>query len=139
MQKTAVEIIKKHEGKRLKLYECPAGKLTIGYGHNIEDNGISNAVAELMLQEDIEAAERDARLAFDFFGALSPVRQSVVIMMLFNLGLPRLLGFKKMIMALAQGDHEKASIEMLDSKWARQVGYRAAELSAMMNFDTFEV
>ena len=52
--------------------------------------------------------------------------------MLFNLGLSRLSGFKRMFRALRKGDYDTASKEMLDSKWARQVGPRAKRLAKMM-------
>ena len=52
--------------------------------------------------------------------------------MLFNLGLPRLKTFKKFLAACEAGDFDLASVEMLDSKWASQVGNRAIELSEQM-------
>jgi lysozyme len=56
----------------------------------------------------------------------------VVIDMAFNVGVPRLTGFKKMWAALHCGDYAEAAKEMMDSKWARQVGRRAERLSSMM-------
>jgi lysozyme len=50
----------------------------------------------------------------------------------FNLGISRLLHFRRMLSALEQGDYQKAAVEMLDSKWARQVGKRATHLNHMM-------
>ena len=44
-----------------------------------------------------------------------------------------------MIKALKEQEYSKAAYEMLDSKWAVQVGYRAEQLSAMMALDTYEV
>ena len=44
-------LIKKHEGLSLKPYKCTAGKLTIGYGRNIEDKGISQEEAERFLDD----------------------------------------------------------------------------------------
>jgi len=63
---------------------------------------------------------------------LDAVRQRVVIDMAFNIGVPRLTGFKKMWAAIHCGDYEEAALEMMDSKWARQVGRRAKRLSLMM-------
>jgi lysozyme len=48
--------------------------------------------------------------------------------MCFNLGLTRLLGFKKFLAAMEAGDWKTAGVEMLDSKWARQVGVRSTRL-----------
>ena len=57
----------------------------------------------------------------------------MIIEMIFHLGLPRFLGFKKMIQALREDDYSKAAIEMLDSKWACQVGVRASTLANIMD------
>ena len=64
-----IEQLKKHEGLVLKPYKCPVGKLTIGYGHNLEDNGLSQSVCEYILIEDIEEAKRNLYAIFnrDFF------------------------------------------------------------------------
>jgi lysozyme len=59
-------------------------------------------------------------------------RQDVVLNMLFNLGLPKFLAFRKMIEALRLANYDQAATEMLDSKWAIQVGIRAKELAEIM-------
>lgn len=63
---------------------------------------------------------------------LDEVRKAILINMCFNLGLPRLMTFRKMLKALEDRNYELAAKEMLDSKWAKQVGNRAIELSEMM-------
>lgn len=133
-----ISLIKKHEGYRDKLYQCTSGKSTIGYGRNIEDNGISKDEANLMLSNDIRECEKTLKSQFDFFEDLSEVRQAVLVNMMFNLGWPRLSKFKKMITAIYSKDYERASAEMLDSRWARQVGNRAVELSDMMASDQWD-
>lgn len=52
--------------------------------------------------------------------------------MIFNVGKPRLLGFKLMLAAVDSGDYEEAAKQMIESVWARQVGQRAVRLAAMM-------
>jgi len=133
-----VSLIKKHEGYRDKLYQCTAGKQTIGYGRNIEDNGISKDEANLMLANDIKECEKTLNYNLPFFKDLSEVRHAVLVNMMFNLGWPRLSKFKKMIAAIESKDFDRASAEMLDSKWARQVGNRALELSGMMESDSWD-
>lgn len=128
----AKDSVKIHEGLRLNPYRCTAGKLTIGYGHNIEDNGISNDVADYILDEDLRASAREATYAIDNFHELNEHRQAVLIEMAFALGLPRLRGFVKMIKAVSQHDYQEAAEELLDSKWAREVGKRALVLSEKM-------
>ena len=48
--------------------------------------------------------------------------------MCFNMGAPRLSGFKKFIAGVNAGDWNTAAVEMMDSRWARQVGNRAERL-----------
>lgn len=127
-----VERVKMHEGLRLKPYRCTAGKLTIGYGRNIEDNGITEAEASFLLENDLRRCWYDCSSAFDWFDKLDKIRQGVIAELCFNIGLPRLKGFKKMLAACSRGDFETASCEMLDSLWARQVGKRALTLANLM-------
>lgn len=124
-------MITEHEGKRLDLYQDSEGIYTIGVGHNIEHRGISEAVCELMLEEDIDEAITDAK-TFRWYDDLNAARQAVVTDMVFNLGLTRFSKFKKTIRYLEQGHYQTAAREMLDSKWADQVGRRAIRLSEIM-------
>ena len=127
-----IEQLKRHEGLRLKPYRCTAGKLTIGYGRNLEDVGISNAEAEAMLSNDLERCANEVAKHVDAFDKLNDARQAVLVNMCFNLGIAGLIKFKKFIAAVNDGFFELASKEMLDSRWAKQVGSRAIELSEQM-------
>lgn len=124
--------LKRHEGFKLKLYSCPAGKLTIGVGHNIEDLGLDEPVIDLQLKIDIERAAIDARKYLPSLDKLSEPRQRAIVNMAFNMGLSRLSGFKQFKAAIEAGDWGRARTEMLNSKWARQVGERAVELSDLI-------
>ena len=128
----AESLIAKHEGLRLKPYRDPVGKLTIGYGRNLDDIGISQSEALVLLGNDIGWATKAARRMFEKFDDLNGVRQAVLIDMAFNLGEARLGKFFKMIAAVKSGDFEKAADEMLSSKWAHQVGTRALENARLM-------
>lgn len=132
MIETLEDTLIRHEGLRLTPYRCTAGKLTIGIGRNLDDVGISEAEARLMLRNDIVNAEAELRRAFRWFDRLSPLRQQVLVNMAFNIGLPRLKGFRNMLAALERGDYDRAAVEMLDSRWARQVKGRSVELSDWM-------
>lgn len=129
---TLLDRLKKHEGFRSKPYRCPAGKLTIGYGRNIEDNGITEAEASFLLVEDVKKCRAECQKSFAWFEAMDRDRQDVIVELDFNMGLKRLLGFKKMLAACARKDYEAAAREMLDSLWARQVGKRAQTLAEIM-------
>ena len=123
--------LERHEGLRLKPYRDTAGKLTIGYGRNLEDVGVSRDECDLMLDNDIDMIEGQLKTVNEY-QALDPVRQTVLVNMGFNMGFYGLMKFKKMWFAIERQDWEDASCEMLDSKWARQVGYRARELAKIM-------
>ena len=123
-----IKQLQKHEGLRLKPYLCSQNKYTIGYGRNLEDNGISQAEANMMLANDIHKCIEQAE-TLHCFDKLNDIRQNVVINMIFNLGFYGLKKFKKFLRALELEDYETASIEMLDSLWSKQVGSRAIELS----------
>lgn len=129
--KALIESIKLGEGKRLKPYRCTAGKLSIGYGRNLDDVGITDEEAEYLLMHDIERAEKDTE-KLPCYKKLNQTRKDVLIEMVFNMGLPRVLGFKKMLAALDAGDYSEAANQALDSKWARDVGERANRLAYFM-------
>ena len=84
-----------------------------------------------MLDNDIDQVERQLETV-DEYRDLDAVRQAVIANMAFNLGFAGLMGFKNMWAAIGRRDWESASEEMLNSKWARQVGVRAVELSEIM-------
>ncbi|MFW6271317.1 MAG: glycoside hydrolase family protein [Bacillota bacterium] len=123
-----------HEGIRLKPYNCTGGKMTIGVGRNLEDKGINREEALHLLANDIKDVKEELD-EFYWFEELSEIRQRVIIDMAINLGVSGLLKFKKMITALKGGDYKRAAIEMLDSRWAKQVGGRADRLARMMETD----
>jgi lysozyme len=121
--------IKHHEGKVLKVYKDSVGVPTIGYGRNLKDVGVSEMEAEIMLQADIYRAIEGAVKVVPSFSTLTDARQEVLVEMAFNLGASRLAGFVKTLQLIEEGDWEGAAAEMLDSRWAEQVGHRAVRLS----------
>lgn len=120
-----------HEDLRLKPYECTEGYITIGVGRNLEAKGISEELALKWLDEDVEDVIGQLK-KYKWFSKLDPVRKKVIIDMGFNLGVPGLLEFKKMIQAIRDNDFERAAAEMKDSKWHEQVNDRALRLEEMM-------
>lgn len=122
----------RHEADKRFPYKDTEGHLTIGVGRNLEAKPLSDAIVRLMLEEDIDEAEIYLRRLVPFYTSLEPLRQQVFANMMFNLGPKRLLEFKKFLAAVEARDFDKAAAEMLDSRWARQVGDRAIELATMM-------
>ena len=127
-----IEQLKRHEGFRQHPYLCTAGKQTIGYGRNLDDVGISKQEAEEFLKNDVQHAIVQLYGRFPFIDGLDPVRFDCLVNMCFNLGITRLAQFKKMWAAIEEKKYRKASQEMMDSKWAKQVGLRAEELAYQM-------
>ena len=128
-----IDLIKAHEGFRSKPYRCTAGKLTVGYGLNLEDRGLTEGEATTILRSQVWDIYpgMESIFGYDFYHFGEP-RESVLIDMCFNLGLSGFKKFEKFIAALKDFDFDKAADEMMDSKWATQVGQRAERLSKMM-------
>ena len=123
-----IEELKRDEGVVLTLYKCSAGKNTIGVGRNVDDRGITDDESDYLLSNDIDLCVKELEGTFPWFQTLSDTRQRVMVNMCFNLGLSRLMGFRKFLAAMEAGEWETAGVEMLDSKWARQVGPRSTRL-----------
>lgn len=130
MNKLTKQLIR-DEGCKLVPYRDTVGKLTIGIGRNLDDNGITQDEANYMLQNDIALSVKELS-QYGWFKRLDEVRQGALINMHFNLGLPRLLTFRKMIAALDAQDFKRAANEALDSRWANQVGARADRLARQL-------
>tara|TARA_B100000212_G_scaffold5654_1_gene4222 strand:+ start:16 stop:432 length:417 start_codon:yes stop_codon:yes gene_type:complete len=123
--------LKRHEGLELMPYKCTSGKTTIGVGRNLEDIGITEQEAELLLLNDIGRVKQEL-VNDQWYMNLDPVRKAVIENMSFNLGYPTLKKFQNMISSISQGDYETASKEMLNSRWSKQVGQRSIELAEQM-------
>ncbi|MCH8290200.1 lysozyme [Candidatus Poribacteria bacterium] len=125
-----IETLKRHEGLELKPYTDTVGKLTIGVGRNLSDNGISELEADFLLENDIMNAYSDLVdvIGLKTFDELGEIRQGVLINMIFNLGKPRFRTFKKMIAAVKADDPEEVAVQMQDSRWFNQVKGRGIEL-----------
>ena len=129
-----IEMIRQHEGVVKHAYEDSRGYLTIGVGRLIDERlggGLSDAEVDYLLANDIARCQAEAE-TYEWFAGLNEPRQAVVISLLFNLGKPRWDAFKKTHAALEEGDFQTAAEELLNSKWAIQVGKRADEMAAQM-------
>jgi len=123
--------LREEEGYRRFIYLDTEGIPTIGYGRNLKDVGINPVEAEFLLRNDMQSALIGAA-SFPWFDALSDLRKAVITDMIFNMGLLRFKTFKKMLFAVTNKDYPGAALEMLDSKWAKQVGDRADKLAYVM-------
>ena len=130
---TPEEYITKHEDIKLKPYIDTVGKLTIGVGRNLDDNGIDADEAIYMLRNDIKKIQADLKSIFSNFSDLPYNVRLVLIDMMFNLGKPRFLGFKKMIQAIKDRDFKEAGKQAKDSRWCKQVGSRCEDNYKLLN------
>ncbi len=132
-----MNLIKQHEGFRAKAYLDSKGYLTIGYGRNLESKGISQHEAEILLQNDcLDAFAFCQKL--NYFASLNEARQAAILDMVFNLGAAGFMKFKKLQENLRLCDFDNASGEILNSKWASQVGNRAKTIANMIKNGKFE-
>jgi lysozyme len=124
-----IEQLKRHEGLKLKPYKCTADKLTIGVGRNLEDVGISEEEAEMLLQNDIQRATVQIQAEFPWTEQLDEVRFAALINFTFNVGIGTVGKFVNAMALLRDGSYDMAADEFLNSRWAKQVGQRAIEVT----------
>lgn len=110
---------------------------TCGYGTTGPDVNRSTvwtqpqAYARLLIA--LGGAQRELNQRLPWWRNLNDPRQDVLANMAFNMGLPRLLGFKRSLAAMQTQEWAEAAAEMLDSEWAREVGGRAIRLAKQMH------
>lgn len=126
--------LKLDEGYRAHAYQCvPAKAWTVGYGRNIDQNhgalGISEPEAELLLRNDIDRCVDELRRHFKWFDESPSSTQSCLVQLCFWLGLTRLRRFRKMLLALAKGDRDRAADELIDSLLYRQIPGRTQRVA----------
>ena len=127
-----IEQIKKHEGFRSKVYKCYLVYDTIGYGFAIKDLELDKDIADQILMRKVYELICKIQDKFRWYDDLPQEAQDVVANMCFQLGVTGFSKFKKTIALLKAHKFKKASIEMLDSKWALQTPNRAEELSLIL-------
>ena len=130
--KDLLKRIKHHEGFRKSVYQCTEGYDTIGYGFAIKDLEMDEDIAEEILVKKIKNLVSRVETKFDWFKYSHESIREVVVEMCYQLGLSGFSKFKKTILYFANKDYKKASVEMLDSKWATQTPNRAKKLSKIV-------
>ena len=120
------------EGFSAYPYKDSEGYWTIGHGILIDKRlgaGLSRKESKVIMEMRLEALTEKLGRKWLWFHWLSPLRQEALVRMGYNLGIPRLLKFKRMITAFSEADFSLAADEALDSKWAKQVGNRATRIA----------
>ncbi len=132
------ETLKVDEGIKYEIYKDHLGYPTFGIGHLIVESdeeygqsvgtGVHLDRVNEAFDEDVSVMIDEAKKLFPDLEDLPEEAQQVIVNMTFNMGRPRLSKFKKFIAGVNAGDWEKAAVEMMDSRWAKQVGSRAERL-----------
>jgi len=150
--KDLYEEISSDEGKVLHAYLCSELHATIGIGHKIldtdpekeldifginweevpDDQYITEDRCYILFQEDVQIAISGCMKIYNNWNDLPQEVQHILVNMCFQLGQRGLSNFKQMGKAIEEGDWEKASVEMMDSRWAKQTPQRAERLKNRM-------
>ena len=134
MNQGDVDLIKRHEGYRPKVYKDHLGFETIGIGFKVSELYLDEEICDRILVQKLSSLELRITQKFDWYANSHSIVKSVVLNMCYQMGLSGFSKFKKTIKLLSEGELYKASIEMLDSKWAKvQTPERAKELSRLLN------
>lgn len=120
------------EGIRRFVYKDSHGILTIGCGRNLEHNGLSADEIDYLLFNDMAHVTSQVSIALPWSDALDDARRGVLHNLAFNMGVGKLLTFRKMLAAMQTGDWITAAKELLDSAYHQQVGKRAERLAEQM-------
>ena len=131
--------LSRDEGRKPRLYQDSVGKWTVGVGFNLSDRDLPEHVIDILLDDEIDTAERILDKVIPQWRLCNAVRQRALLNMAFNLGESRLSGFKDMLKAVRNAIqtggsdwYEQAAKEALDSQWAKQVGQRATRIAEMI-------
>jgi lysozyme len=133
VRESLVEDIKKEEGYRSSVYLDTLQKPTIGYGFLIDTLELQEDICELILMRKLEKLIKSIKFNFKWFDDMPDKVQDVIINMCYQLGVSGVSKFKKTIQFMKNQQWDRASVEMLDSKWAReQTPQRAKRLSEIV-------
>ena len=140
-----LESVKKHEGYRNKVYLDTLGKRTVGVGHLCvedfweDDKEYEESFLMEILEKDLQGAIEGAEDLINNCPSggkanISDDAKIIIIEMVFQLGKSGVSKFRNMWKALQQDppQYNTASIEMLDSRWAKQTPNRANGMADIM-------
>ena len=142
-----------HEGCVDHIYICPAGYKTIGIGRNLQTNPLTEKEKEVvkdlskisveqalfLLKNDVKRCTKELIDNISFFKQLDDERQYALLDMCFNMGIKRLLGFKRMLNSMLIGDYRGAAKECLMSKYSKDVGKRAERIARLIETGVWTV
>ena len=130
------DLVQRHEGRRQFPYYDTRGKLTIAVGRNLTDRGLDDDEIDYLFANDLRIALAICTDLYPAFTGFDPARQAALISMAFNLGKPRLAGFRRMRAAINRGNWHGAADEAENSLWANQTRHRAIDIAARLRGTT---
>jgi lysozyme len=133
-----VDQLIRHEGMELKPYKCTSDKLTIGIGRNLEDVGISEEEAKTLLMNDLARVDAQLEQMMPWSQELDAVRYEGLMNFVFNVGIGTASKFVNAMGQLKDGNYDMAATELLDSRWAKQVGQRAVEVAEQIRTGEYQ-
>ena len=129
------EAVKKEEGFRLETYKCTEGHLTGGYGHKMLEGEVpptDHAGWLKIFERDFAKAMTGAEELLMLCPNIHETARHIVVEMVYQMGAYGVSRFKKFLQALQDSDYKEASVQMLDSRWAKQTPNRANRMSERM-------
>lgn len=125
---TVSSLLISEEGFRQFAYKDTKGIISVGFGRNLRDTGISRDEARMLLENDIKRVYSELLREIPWICQLEHIRKAVIIDMAYNMGVKELMGFKKFLGYVQRCQWLEAGKEMLNSKWWTDVGRRAVKL-----------
>lgn len=134
------------EAYKSRRYRCSEGKWTIGYGHNLDANGLTKKQREYLnyyerdfanlvvnreqaaylLEDDIWVSVHELEKIFPDFKSYSDEIQHILINLHFQLGYSRFMGFRDMVRVIKMQDWKEAAAELRDSDmWRKDKSQRS--------------
>ena len=152
--------LSRDEGRVLHAYKDSLGYWTVGVGHLIDPSKgatppidmtrpdgpdvisirctITDEVCDRLLDDDIANKTQRLTAQLPWLAILDDARRGVLLNMAFNLGVSGVLAFKDTLHLIQIGQYHAASLAMLKSKWATQVGSRANRLARQMDIGVWQ-
>ena len=129
MTEAGLKQLAEDEGFRGEPYVCTGGKVTIGYGFNLDDWPLTPAECLPILKSRADKVKADLANRIGCFYALPEAAQDVLVNMGYQMGVSGVLGFRHFLKALEARKYEDAYHEMRQSAWAFQTPNRARRLA----------
>lgn len=118
----AINLIKQFEGLREQAYFCPAGKLTIGYGHVLQDDEtfrlITQEWADKLLKDDVAKIEKPLqKLLEPILQKMTQGQYDALVSLVYNTGVGALANSKQALPALLKRDFKEADKQLFSADY----------------------